>query len=237
MPRGTTLANVLLMVKGELGYSLTSGVATAGDQTLYTLIDNKQKWLADEFDWPFLHKTSNVSATAATRYLTLPTDVDFERAVTADVVWGNQWHGLDYGIGIKEYNTISSGDGGITAQNLDPILRWQLYSNTQFEVWPIPVTTSTVRFTGQKVLTALKTNDVYVSSNTLDLDDLLIALFVAAEATPSKESSRKQTLAELANARFNMLKAQYPSRYSVTKLVPNSGPQRKVIPTLIIAAP
>ncbi len=237
MSRQSTLANVLLMVKGELGYSLTAGVAVSGDQLLYTLIDNTQKWLADQFDWPFLLQRSDVSSVAGTRYLTLPTTIDFERDVQVAIAWGQQWLELPYGIGRNEYNTISSGDGGITAKQLDPVLRWQMYSQTQFEVWPIPVSTNTVRFTGRRPLTSLKAAGVYDPTLTLDLDDLLIAMFVASKQISDKEAGKRQSLLELANARFNTLKGQYPSRIDKTPLVPRSGPQRKILPTIIIAAP
>src|SRR5437867_2110299 len=128
MPRGTTLANALLMLKAELGYSLTANVATADDQQLYRLIDSEQKRLAADYDWPFLKVRGD--ANVAGRNTALPVTVVFERPVRVFRKYNNFWEPIEGGIGEHEYNLIDSD----TNEKQDPIQRWQLNSDgTNFE--------------------------------------------------------------------------------------------------------
>src|SRR5436190_21216468 len=98
MPRGQTLANVLLLVKSELGYSLTANVAVADDQQLYHLIDNEQNRLASEYDWPFLERRSDVVVIAGQRNANIPANIVFERPIVVEKLSSTLWCPLIYGI-------------------------------------------------------------------------------------------------------------------------------------------
>lgn len=215
MARNTTLANALLMLKGEINVSLTSGVAAAMDQHFYTLIDNKQKWLASEYDWPFLKEKKDVSLVGGTRYYTLPTEIIFERMTRVDVLYNQKWEPVDFGIGPEEYNCYSSGDGSVPIAASDPTLKWDWKDGdeTQIEVWPIPVAASTLRFSGQRVLTDLKNGTSnYVTSQTLDIDDLLVVKFVAADYLSAQDQKNSQLKLAEAEIRLNRIRAVYPQK-------------------------
>ena len=94
--------------------------------------------------------------------------------------WGNVWRVVDYGIEFANYSGLDPDNG----TRADPVLRWDVVSETQFEVWPVPASdgdaaapySNWVGFEGQKAV------EQYVSdSNRADLDDIMISLYVAAE--------------------------------------------------------
>lgn len=244
MARNTTLANATTMLKGELGISQASGVQTATDTELYTLIDNRQKWLSSEYDWPFLKERVDITVPAGTgdssRYHTLPTTLNFERPVVVTSAYQTFWHPVEFGISELDYNSIPSGDGGTTARQMDPIQRWDWKAGdkTKIEVWPLPSTQQTLRFEGQKVLTDLKNGGAsYVTSQQLDLDDLLVVLFASATwLARMKKQDAKLKLAEAQN-RLNYLRSSYPSR--TNSFVMGSGrsdgrPIKKAVPIKLV---
>lgn len=238
MARGTTLANVLLALKGELGFSLTSGVAAASDQELYTLLDNKQKWLSSEYDWPFLKQQGDVSIVAGDRYLNVPTNINFERPVNVTTLWTTFWHPVLFGIGAPEYNALSSGDGGVPVYNLNPVARWDWKPGdpSKFEIWPIPTQNQLVRFTGQAPLTSLKTTGAYDPTKTFDLDDMMVVFYAAAEKLASMKRQNAQAMLAMAESRFNRIRASYAHR--TMPLVLGGGldrPYKRVVPIVAVA--
>ena len=201
MARGTTLTTLMEMLKAEIGYSLTAGVATAEDARLYLLLANTQKWLAADFEWPFLKRTGDVSLAAEARTGTLPSTLDPERPFQVFSRDDNVWVPLQYGITPQDL-TVWDSDASETS---DPVLKWQYATDTTFEVWPLPATATTIRFTGVKKLGALATG-----TDTADLDDLLIVLFTAAELLAGKKQADAGAKLARAQARMAQLKANYP---------------------------
>ncbi len=239
MARNNTLANVLLMLKGELGYALTPGVATAQDQELYTLIDNKQRWLSSDWSWPFLEKRSDIAVAGGigSRYQTAPTDINFERPVNVQTLWNTFWRPVIYGIEMPEYNALSSGDGGVPIKQLDPIQRWRWNSETQIEIWPLPNQAQTLRFIGDRPLTSLKTAGVYDPATTLDLDDLMIVLYVAAEKLALMKKANAELKLTMAETHANRVKASYASkRRNVVLGGGLTPPPRKLVPMIVLAS-
>lgn len=234
MPRGQTLASTLSLLKAEIGYSLAAGVATADDQALYRLIDNEQKRLAADFDWPFLKNKPTVNVAARTA--NLPTTIVFERPVKVLRKFNNFWLPIEHGIGEDEYNILDS-DRGLTQ---DPIQRWQLQSDgTTFEVWPVPVTQQTVKFEGQRPVTSLLTAGAYDPAKTLDLDDLLVVLFVAANRLGRVKAEDAALMLQKAQDRLTMLRAALPEeRQGTTILGGDSGEAavRRTVGMTVIAA-
>lgn len=235
MARQTTLAIALAMLKAELGYSLTANVAVADDTQLSYLLDMKQQWLASQYDWPFLETRFDVPALAGTRTYNLPTTMNLERPVVAEVFYTNRWKPVCYGIGGAEFNYINSDAVGLTPpQTLDPIQRWRLQSETTFEVWPIPVTAQSFRFTGQAVLSTLKTAGAYDAAKTLDLDDVLVVLFTAAAKLLSLKKDNAQLVLQEAQNRLAFLRGSYPSRdeRTIYGQAPK-GRERRVVPLIV----
>lgn len=190
MGRGTTLATLRYMLKSEIGHNLQTNVATAQDTELNQLLADMQQWVWSQYRWPFLYSHADVAATATTRYLTAPTAISLDYPTKVEAKWGQLWFDVDYGISGEEYQVVDPD----RQQTRDPIARWQIYSSTQIEVWPVPSTVQTLRFWGTKTLNALASD-----TDTADLDDLLIVLFAAAE---------KLSRAKLADAPAKLNRAQ-----------------------------
>lgn len=197
------------MLKAELGYNLTANVAVADDQQLYRQIDSEQKRLAADYDWPFLNKYGDVSATIGTRNLTFPaSSVVLERPLRVERKFNTLWSPIDHGIEDCDYNVFDS-DTGRTA---DPIQKWRLNSDgSTFEVWPVPATVQTVRFHGQRPITSLLTASAYDPTKTLDLDDILVVLFVAANRLARSKQQDAALMLQRAEDRLRMLRASGPA--------------------------
>ena len=209
MARGTTLANLLTMLKAELGYALTAGVAASEDTRLKYLLAYHQKWLAGQYDWPFLKRTGDVLLDAGDRTATIPSTLDTNRSVQVSVLDKTVWRPLTYGIAAEDLTIWNSDDGDTS----DPILKWQYATDTTFEVWPRPASDTTVRFAGMKKLSALAGD-----SDTADLDDLLIVLFAAADVCAGQNKPDSQAKLARAQAHLQNLKASHPKPLQGFKL-------------------
>lgn len=217
MARGTTLTNLLAMLNAELGNSTASD--TTRDARYSILLSNKQKWYSTEYEWSFLERRWDCVVPAGQQFTALPTlddlgdnsAINFERMPRVEVLWTIKYQPVHYGIGAEEYNTYNFQLNG---QASDPIQRWRMASNVneasspdKFEVWPVPVSVATMRFTAQRTLKALA-----VGADTADLDDMLLVLSVAGELlTRTKQADAQYKLAEAKN-RFQWLKQNYPAQ-------------------------
>lgn len=222
MSRGTTLTNLTAMVKAEIGDN--SGTNSAADSAIQVQLSNLQKWLATEYDWPFLERRWDVPVAANTQFVSFPTTDDngdvlvpnFERMPKVEVFWNNVYQPVLYGIGIDEYNTLDFA----LQQQSDPIQRWRAATNPNeptnpntFEVWPVPVTAQTLRFTGQRTLLPLTTG-----VQTADLDDMLLVMGVAAEKLARSKQADAQLKLTKFQHRLQFIRQNYPTRDRVRVL-------------------
>ena len=213
--RGTVVSSLLTMLKAEVGYSLDAS-ATGKDAALIQLLCNKQKWLVGEYDFPFLEHRWNLSCAPGSRYLTIPAadvlgqsiNINFERPAKVEVFYNNKWLDIDYGIGSDEYNYLNSDD---PTQVLDPIQKWrfatdstEVASPNYVEIWPLPVTAQTLRFTAQRDLQQLN-----ALTDKADLDDTLLVAFTAVGLVPAKERPEKM---QVAQDRLRRVLGGYPRR-------------------------
>jgi hypothetical protein len=210
------------MLKAETGESLSS-TNVQRDKELNALIDSKQKWLAVEKAWPFLERRVDTAMVAGTRYYNLPTTINFERPCTVEVLFTTVWQPVNYGISSTELNVWNSDN----AVRSDPVQRWSFYhppgfdpstDQHQCEVWPIPVTNTTLRFTGQGNLTTLGTGTTWTDAAKLDLDDVLVVLFCAAEILARKNQKDAELKQRLATERLSYLAGNYPKRTQVVTM-------------------
>lgn len=240
--RGTTLANLVTMLKAELGDSLSVG--NQSDALYKQLLANEQKFLVGERTFPFLETRWPVSTVAGTRVYDFPTTtlegtpdvpIDFERPLRFEYDWDGRLHELDYGIGSAEYNTYDSFAS--TPETMDPPQRWRYNGPSQFELWPVPASSRTngIRITGQRALTAL-VND----TDTAMLDDELLVLSVATKimARREKMTSSLQLLLNQARARLNRLLANYPVNHNPIIFGQNQLDDRRQVRTakLVVVA-
>lgn len=117
--RGTNLQTLRSELKAEIGQSQTQG--TFNDATLNVLLSNRQRWLASEYDWPFLEQRYDVTIPAPrSRYLTFPL-VNTDRPFKGEVFWNNAYQPTEYGVDSIEYNYLNSDQN----QTQDPVQRFR----------------------------------------------------------------------------------------------------------------
>lgn len=240
MARNTVLSVVRSMVKAESSKSLQS-TSTAQDAEINQIIYDTQAGLAGQFDWAFLTTRWDSNLVPGQRYQVFPTvsnlgkaaTINFERPVQTLVKWTEIWQNVEYGI--SEYSEFNYLDSDLN-QVLDPIQRWQFSDEANFEVWPLPASNAQFRFIGQRMVGTLQqsstiqavggssiqavgggvlTSSPQVNWNdnaTLDLDDLLIALFAAATYLAQKESPKAASVLAAANRRLTAQRGSYPTR-------------------------
>lgn len=225
MALNTTLANLLVMLKAEIGNALTAGIATADDAVLRVLLSNKQKYLSYLYDFVDLELRVAVTATAATRTFNFPTSLDVNRPVKifTKLTVQDLWRPMDYGVDEPELSLFNS-DAGVTA---DPIRKWQFYGvdgsgNRKVQVWPIPTTDQYLLVDGQIVLPSLA-----VDSDKAAIDDLMLVLFVAADRLTRTDQSDASTKLQQAQTIAVSLSRTSPKRDPVFSLGGDRYGQRR----------
>jgi len=247
MARGTTLANLRLMLRAEIGQTMSVSSATQGDATLNMKLANTQGLLATMHAWDFLEDEWSVAFATGDRYKTLASltslspassaaGIDFGGRLTVEVRFNNCWLPVIQGIGAREYNVMDS-DAGLA---MDPIQRWRVATNTTdttanlIEVWPIPQTAQTLRLTGTRELVALTTD-----ASKADLDDMLIVLFTAADILARNEMPDANLVLKKANNLLASLVASDGARDEAIVLGANlreRATRRRVVPMVLVSA-
>lgn len=189
---------------------------TALDLELGYALANSQEKLCAAYDWTFLEDRWDKTVTG--RYTALPTQnirsinstINFNRPVIVECKYSNLWNPLEYGIGSEQYNYLDS-DNGVT-QN--PARNWQMESNTgdasnadEFEIWPIPATSQTIRFTGQRAPRTLSSD-----SDKCDLDHLLIVYAAAMEILTMRENPMAPLAVKKYNDHFITIRGTQPTK-------------------------
>lgn len=186
------------------------------DAQYNTLLSDKQIELASMWDWNFLKHDWDLTTTGGTRYYDIPTvetrgltvSIDFDREVVVNRLYNTKFYPVSYGIDIIDYNYLNG-----VSNPQDPVQKWQVVTNSnetanpnQIEVWPVPVTTQTLRFSGRRVLQTLASD-----SDKADLDDLLIVLGVASDILIMREQANAANTLKRFNDRLALLKQGRPT--------------------------
>jgi hypothetical protein len=234
------------MLRAEVGQTASTAIATQGDTTMNFLLANKQKLFCGITDWPFLEHRWNVAFVGGQRYADFPTNdylgtaatISTERPMETTVFFGNLWKPVDYGIGPMEFSVRNSDQG----LGMDPIMRWAFNTNinetsnaNRFEVWPIPQTSQTFRFEGQRQPYPLVTD-----GNTADLDDVLLVLAAAVDLLSrmgGEAEAEKQEKQALLTQRFNFLTGSQSNRTEKIILGENllqRNKHRRIVPMIVV---
>lgn len=196
MARGSTLGTMLSMLRDECKYTSSAAAGQSKNPALRRLLQRHYVMLYDQHDWPhLLGAWEDKAIVAGSRYYDFPTDISMDNAVKAFRRWSNRWEPIAAGFEPVVYNQFDSDND----ERSDPIQAWRVYSETQFEVWPLPLTDSTVRFIGKRAIGAFSAD-----SDTCLLDDELVVLHAAAEELGEEKGKVKKALAA---DRFTQLKA------------------------------
>lgn len=254
------------MLKAECGIAQSS-TNVAEDVALNLMLASRQEMLAMKFDWPFLEQRWEAAVAASAQFVAEPTttvavngvtetaSINWDRPVCVATRYTNQWFPVDYGIGNDEYDAVPDP--------CDPVRRWRHAANvnepggvaSMIEVWPTPLTATTLRFNGRRKLydlfppsaataylsnTAAYSGDLnartYLDALTADLDDLLLIHTCAAERLAKLDQHNAQVQAGLARERWLVLTAtsasnEDPIIYGSSHL---DRPQKRLVPMTII---
>jgi hypothetical protein len=205
--RGTQLGTLVDRLKAEARYAADPSLGQNYRGTLVRALQRHQARLWLDFDWPFLKVSRDKSLAAGQRYYDLPTDLPSERIISVqrkqDGIWVPQSGSLDYGIGAAEYSIMDS-EAGVRE---DPVLKWEIRENDQFEVWPLPASNATttnniIRFWGIR-----KLKNLIADSDTAELDDDMLVLYSAAELLAARDQKDAKAKLDQANAIYDKLRA------------------------------
>ena len=202
MARGDTLGELVEMLRAECRITTSVAQGQANENYLKQLIRRYYEQLYDDYDWPFmriLKANARKTMAAGSRYYDFPTTINVERIERLWYLDGSVWVPLKRGIGPEQYS-VHDSDGD---ERADPVLRWEIYSDSQFEVWPLPSSTGTVWVDGIK-----KKNELTGDSDTCDLDGNMIILFAAAEVLSATNQKDAQAKLQAAQGRRDQLRGR-----------------------------
>lgn len=200
MALGTQLSTLVDMLRAEIGASIDRAQGVNHLPALKQTLSRTQERLWFDFDWPFAYIERDEPLQDGQRYYTFDNDIDFNRIVAAHMNYAQIWRGLEYGITPGEYNQSNPELG----MKQDPIRRWRHWEGNQFEVWPVPSSSTTrIRFRAIKRL-----NPLVQESDRAELDDQLIVLYAAVELlqrAKSEDAASKKAVADQLYARLKGL--------------------------------
>jgi len=202
MPRGTSFGEVITMFREETGRATSAALGQNELPAIKGRLRRVYRWLHADYDWPHLHIRRDKVINPGERYISLPTDLDFERVMPVVEVKDASdglWYPLTYGITAANYNFIDSDQG----ERDDWPRAWQVYENDQIEIWPIPATEHTLRFRGMS-----RPKPLVDENEVLDLDDDLVVLYAVQRQLLRDKSADAQDYSRMAAAHYLTLKGR-----------------------------
>lgn len=200
MARGTTLQELVRMVREEAGHSTSAALGQNTLEGLKNKIRRQQEILWLEHEWPHLRVEREITLEAGSRYYNFPADLSANHRIDeAHVFHDDEWIPLRHGITLAHYNHLNPDAN----ERQDPVEAWELHEGEQIEVWPLPETNGVrVLLRGTRNLRPL-----IADADTADLDDRMLALFVAGEITAKQNQRDAEALLTMARNLFARLKS------------------------------
>ena len=200
MARGTTLGEMILMLREECGHATSAALGQNTLPRMKRVLQRTQEFLWGDYTWPHLRVYREESILAGQRYYSFPADLAFDRVENVHVRYDDCWRPVCYGIELEHYN---AQDPELDDRD-DPVLRWQAHEGDQYEVWPLPASNGLrLRFEGIKKLAPF-----VADADRADLDDNLIVMFAAAEILAKQKGADGQAKAQVAGKLYSQLKGQ-----------------------------
>ena len=206
MARGSTLEASLDMGRAEARLSLLPANNVQVRATQIVMIQREQERLWEDFAWPHM-RVHVLQALSAGQYeYAVPATLTMDRIEHISVKDGGIWRPLDVGIGDEQYSVHESA----LDERAWPVRRWQPNSDDEIEVWPVPDTNGTAStYEGYLRITGIKSLGTFISdSDTADLDDRLISLYVAGAILAASGAKDAQLKLESANKLYTKLKGK-----------------------------
>lgn len=234
MARNQTLIKILNEFRAEARLSLNAAHNNQTRDSHIVLLQRKQEWLWDDFDWPHLRVDRFIDLQAGQRYYDMPTDLDVDRVQTVEVRFDQVWARVLPGIDAEHYAAYDSD----LDQRQWPVQRWRITENEQVEVWPIPSENADpVSLEGRLKITGIRKLKPFVSEqDTADLDDRLIVLHAAAEYLASTGASDAQVKLDQATQRYAKLRGHLMVRRKFSMFGVGSSDRVKRVPIAVYKA-
>jgi hypothetical protein len=177
MARGTSLLELVNMLRNDVGRSSDVSVGVADLPELKQRINATYEFLYLDYDWPHMRQFfTRIPLNATQRYYDLPATLDYDRIERAVVWYNGRPIEISRGIAHEDYASFDSEAGETSA----PVLKWDVrYTDNkeQIEVWPMPTSSGQeLEFVGIKKFSRL-VNDADICV----LDDMMIVLRASAE--------------------------------------------------------
>lgn len=185
------------------------------------LILRVQRFLGMEYVWRNLRAERDITLAAGEDIGDFPADLDPNRISTVHARYNGAWERVYRGLPVELDNIYDRNENDL----VDPPTNWEYIEGRQsiavnedpslllrprFRVWPRPLSATTLRFVGMRLLPQTVPNIETVQGRqayTLVLDPDMLVLQAAAEVMAGRKDSKAQAVAEMANRRLRQMVA------------------------------
>jgi hypothetical protein len=210
MARGVTLGKLLNDLRAEARISLNVAHNAQHREAQVHMLQRKQEWFWQDFDWPHMRVERFLETAAGQRFYDMPEDLDIERIQKVEFRADEVYHPLMWGIDAEHYAAWDSE----LDQRTWPPRRVKITEDEQLEIWPIsdtdfnPVSLeSRIKITGIRNLRPLVAED-----DVADIDDRLLVLHCAAEMLAASGAKDAQIKIDQATALYAKLRGNLMPR-------------------------
>lgn len=219
MARNMTFGELVTMYREEAGHAANPVLGASETPRIKARLRRIYRFYHEDFDWPHLNVKRDETMQAGQRFYSLPPDLKFE---TVREMWSQEsgydtWYRVKYGISYRARSWRTPDD------REDPVSKWEVYENSQFEVWPTPATNGNiVRIEGRSV-----PRDLVSETDRVNLDADLIVLFAVAEDLQSQGSPAASLYLDRAQRHYTSLKGRNTKAepINMTSGVTDRGPR------------
>lgn len=231
MARKVVLESILNKFRAECRLSLNAAHNDIARESQIILLQRKQEWLWQDFDWPHLRVDRFIELAAGQRYYDMPADLDIDRVQTVAVRYNSYYAPVLPDITDAQYAAYDS--------DLDvrgwPVRRWRITEDEQMEVWPVPDSSyDAVTLEGRLKITGIKTLADFINDNDrADLDDRLIVLHAAGEYLASKGAPDAQVKLDMASQLYVKLRGHLLTTRKIRLFDRDSRPRTVRVPLAV----
>jgi hypothetical protein len=212
--REQTLESILNLVRAEARLSLLPANNTQVRDSHIILIQREQERLWGDYAWPHMRVHHLIQLQAGQYEYDLPQNaytgaaytLTMDRIERISVMDGGEWRPLCPEITEANYNTHQT----VLDERSWPVTNWQATHEDQIEVWPVPDQNGdSATYEGYLRVTGIRSLRTFTADNHLaDLDDRLIALYVAGGLLAASGANDAQLKLEAANKLYVKLKGK-----------------------------
>lgn len=203
MARGSTLLQLLDIVRAEARLSQNPAHNAQVRDATISKLQREQTRLWEEYDWPHMRAERLIATANGQRFYSPPADLAIDRIETVEYKTDGDWVPIYSGIGAEQYALHDSA----LDERSNPVSRWRIWEGEQIEIWPIPDEDAVpatqegyLKIIGIKNLPPLVADD-----DTAALDDYVICMYVAAEILAASGSKDANLKLEMANKRLSKI--------------------------------